>query len=65
MPILNDLMDHDITGPAIQQRELIAIRRLIAKRFGPYPPGLTTASPRSRSPSSTPCPFDYSKPKPR
>ncbi len=38
MPITEDIMDHEIIGPAIQQGELIVIRRQIAKRFGPLPP---------------------------
>ncbi len=37
MPITEDIMDHDIIGPAIQTGELIVIRRQIAKRFGPLP----------------------------
>jgi hypothetical protein len=53
MPILNDIMDHGIIGPAIrqgvqqgvqqggqqgvQQGELTILRRLILKRFGPLP----------------------------
>jgi hypothetical protein len=43
MPILNDIMDHKVLGPAIrqgreegmQEGELIILRRQISKRFGP------------------------------
>ena len=37
MPILNDIMDHGIIGPAIHKGELIILRRLIGKRFGTLP----------------------------
>ncbi len=41
MPITEDIMDHDIIGPAIrqgrQEGELTMLRRQIAKRFGPVP----------------------------
>jgi hypothetical protein len=37
MPITENIMDHEIIGPAIQKGELIVIRRQIAKRFGPLP----------------------------
>jgi predicted transposase YdaD len=49
MPILDDIMDHDVIGPAIregmrkgrlegvQQGELTIVRRLLAKRFGDLP----------------------------
>jgi predicted transposase YdaD len=49
MPILDDIMDHDVIGPAIregmqkgrlegvQQGELTIVRRLLAKRFGNLP----------------------------
>ena len=41
MPILDDIMDHDVIGPAIRegrlQGELAVLRRLIAKRFGSVP----------------------------
>jgi predicted transposase YdaD len=53
MPILDDIMDHDVIGPAIreglqqgrreglqqglQQGELIILRRLLGKRFGALP----------------------------
>ena len=45
MPILDDIMDHDVIGPAIrqglqqgrQEGELAILRRLIQKRFGPLP----------------------------
>ena len=39
MPILSDIMDHDIIGPAIRQGRLEGlrevVRHLIEKRFGP------------------------------
>jgi len=42
MPIMHDIMDHEIIGPAIrqgmQQEGLSILRRLIEKRFGPLPP---------------------------
>ena len=45
MPILDDIMDHDVIGPAIrqgrqeglQQGELTILRRQLAKRFSPLP----------------------------
>lgn len=45
MPILNDIMDHDVLGPifregkqeGLQQGELAILRRQLAKRFGPPP----------------------------
>jgi hypothetical protein len=53
MPILNDIMDHEVIGPAIRQgleqgkqegrqegkqEEAVAmLRRLMTKRFGPLP----------------------------
>jgi len=45
MPILDDIMDHDVIGPAIReglaegrlQGELAVLRRQIAKRFGSVP----------------------------
>jgi hypothetical protein len=41
MPILDDIMDHDILGPAIRQGrmegELTVVMRQIEKRFGPVP----------------------------
>jgi hypothetical protein len=41
MPILNDIMDHEVIGPeikkGIRQGELTVIRRLIEKRFGALP----------------------------
>jgi predicted transposase YdaD len=53
MPILDDIMDHDVIGPAIrqglqqgrlegklegkQEGELIILRRLLDRRFGPLP----------------------------
>jgi hypothetical protein len=45
MPILNDIMDHDVIGPAIRQgiqegmqkEGLKVLRGQIAKRFGPLP----------------------------
>jgi len=49
MPILNDIMDHGIIGPAIrqglekgreegvQQGELAILRRQLSKRFGSLP----------------------------
>jgi len=41
MPILNDIMDHEIIGPAIRQGmhkgELTMLRGLLAKRFGRIP----------------------------
>jgi predicted transposase YdaD len=45
MPILNDIMDHDLLGPifregkqeGLQQGELAILRRLLAKRFGTPP----------------------------
>jgi hypothetical protein len=49
MPILDDLMSHDVIGPAmrksrkeglqegLQEGELIILRRMIAKRFGSLP----------------------------
>jgi hypothetical protein len=48
MPILNDIMDHDVIGPAIRQgmeqgkhQEAVAIfRRLMTKRFGTLPPSV-------------------------
>ncbi len=46
MPILDDIMDHDLLGPAIrqglqegrQEEGLAILQRLIEKRFGPLPP---------------------------
>ena len=50
MPIMHDIMDHEIIGPAIrqgiqqgiqegmQQEGVSILRRLIEKRFGPLPP---------------------------
>jgi predicted transposase YdaD len=48
MPILNDIMEHEIIGPAIrqgllkgrQEGEFIMLRGLIGKRFGPIPPSI-------------------------
>jgi len=44
MPILNDIMDHKIIGPAIrqgrQEGELSMLRGLIGKRFGVIPPSI-------------------------
>ncbi|HMJ62214.1 MAG TPA: DUF4351 domain-containing protein, partial [Bryobacteraceae bacterium] len=41
MPIMHDIMDHEIIGPAIrqgmQQEGISILRRLIEKRFGPLP----------------------------
>ena len=49
MPIMHDILDHEVIGPAIkqgmreglergmQQGELSVLRRLIEKRFGPLP----------------------------
>ncbi len=41
MPILDDIMDHKIIGPAIrrgrQEGELNVLRLLATKRFGPLP----------------------------
>jgi predicted transposase YdaD len=45
MPILDDILDHDVIGPAIregmqrgrQEGELAMLRRLIQKRFGAFP----------------------------
>jgi hypothetical protein len=45
MPIFNDLLDHEVLGPAIkrgiqegiQQGELSVLRRQLEKRFGPLP----------------------------
>ena len=41
MPILDDIMDHDILGPAIRQGrregEQTVVIRQIEKRFGPVP----------------------------
>lgn len=41
MPILEDIMDHDLLGPLLrqgrQEGELVILRRLINKRFGPLP----------------------------
>jgi hypothetical protein len=45
MPILNDIMDHDLLGPTfregeqkgLQQGELTMLRRLLEKRFGAVP----------------------------
>ncbi len=52
MPILNDIMDHQIIGPAIRQGRLEGERtivlRLITRRFGPVP-----ASARKRIESFT------------
>ncbi len=45
MPILNDIMDHEVIGPAIRQgreegrqegRQEV-LRRLLERRFGPLP----------------------------
>jgi hypothetical protein len=54
MPIMHDIMDHDVIGPAIrqgmqqglqqgmeqgrQQEGISILRRQIEKRFGPLPP---------------------------
>ncbi len=56
MPIMHDIMDHEIIGPAIrqglqqglqqgmqqgkQQEGIFILRRLIEKRFGPLPPAI-------------------------
>jgi hypothetical protein len=53
MPILDDIMDHDVLGPAIregmqkgrQEGELTILRRLLTKRFGDLPPGCQRAPP--------------------
>ena len=49
MPILDDIMDHDLLGPAIRQGmqkgleqgvqrgELTVLRRMLSKRFGALP----------------------------
>ena len=41
MPILNDIMEHEVIGPeikkGIRQGELTVIRRQIEKRFGALP----------------------------
>jgi hypothetical protein len=45
MPILDDIMDHDVIGPAIrqgiqegrQQEGVAILRRLLGKRFGEIP----------------------------
>ncbi len=45
MPILDDIMDHDVIGPAIrqgmakgrQEGQIVLIRSFIAKRFGKVP----------------------------
>jgi Domain of unknown function (DUF4351) len=54
MPILNDIMDHDLLGPklreGIRQGELTILRRLIYKRFGEIP-GWAEQRLTSRSPA--------------
>ena len=49
MPVLNDIMDHEVIGPAIrqgleqgrqegrQEEAVSVLRRVIEKRFGPMP----------------------------
>ncbi len=37
MPILDDIMDHDLLGPAIRRGERNIVMRHIGKRFGPVP----------------------------
>jgi hypothetical protein len=41
MPILDDIMDHDLLGPAIrqgiQEGELTIVRKMLNKRFGTLP----------------------------
>jgi hypothetical protein len=42
MPLLNDIMDHEVFGPklkaAMQMGELTILRRQIQTKFGPIPP---------------------------
>jgi hypothetical protein len=38
MPILNDILDHEVIGREYKRGELTVLRRLIAKRFGSLPP---------------------------
>jgi hypothetical protein len=37
MPILNDIMDHEVIGPAIRQGRQEVLRRLLERRFGSLP----------------------------
>ena len=37
MPILDDIMDHDLLGPAIRRGQRSVVVRLIEKRFGSVP----------------------------
>jgi hypothetical protein len=37
MPILNDILDHEVLGREYKKGELNVVRRLIEKRFGPLP----------------------------
>lgn len=37
MPILNDILSHEVIGPAILQGRQEILRKLIEKRFGPIP----------------------------
>lgn len=37
MPILDDIMDHEVLGREYKRGELNVLRRMVAKRFGPLP----------------------------
>ncbi len=37
MPILNDILSHEVIGPAILQGRQEILRKQIEKRFGPIP----------------------------
>lgn len=47
MPLLDDIMDHDLLGPAIRRGQRSVVVRQIEKRFGVVP-GVGTAKSRSR-----------------